>query len=265
MTPYRVERYGLSADDFDQTRLIDVRLSPSRDTSGRLAYSPLQMERWERPSKDSVIAGGGYVVAGAFPFDVASAKQFPNKVEQLRRLAPAAAVMLSIRPFRLAEELAIAAGASPDGVILRMDDPEFEPLELAGLVRRARDLLSNKHGCDLPLWVVPGEISPRDAAKLIALGADAVAIDAWCEPVVDEAVEALQATSYQSTVRREIAAIVTDLLWPKLDLALGIMSSIPAGRRTLDGKASRDGWASRDALGSFHPRWAETCGVPLLK
>ena len=42
IVPYRPERYGLSDRDFDDARIIDVRLAMNRDESGRFAFSPEQ-------------------------------------------------------------------------------------------------------------------------------------------------------------------------------------------------------------------------------
>ena len=67
MVPYRPERYGLLPDDFDHAKVIDVRLTVHRDSSGRFAYSPDQIQRWEATPEDSPHAGGGFVPAGTFP------------------------------------------------------------------------------------------------------------------------------------------------------------------------------------------------------
>jgi len=118
MMPYRIERYGVAAEDFDDARLIEVHLSPSRDATGRYAYSPMQMQRWERPGDDTPIGGGGFIAGGTFPTDIVSLKQARIKLEQLRRLSPPAAVFVSIGPYRLEEEIAAALVAMPDGIIV---------------------------------------------------------------------------------------------------------------------------------------------------
>jgi hypothetical protein len=252
MTPYRAERFGLLPDDFDNTRIIDIRLTPSRDDSGRLAYSPEQMERWERPPEKSSIAGGGYVAAGSFPADVVTLKQARTKLDQLRRLAPSAAAFVSIGPYRLDEQISAALVAIPDGIIIRMDQPEIEGIQLAALVHRARTLIDEHGFAETPLWIVPGEITSRDAAKLIAIGASAVAIDAWCYPLIDILRENVPTSRYDRSALQEIPRIASQQLWDDIDQVVGLVSSItpntPPAQR----------------LGTYHPRWAQACGVSLL-
>lgn len=252
MTPYRIERYGLSPSDFDHTRVIDVRLSPSRDSSGRFAYTTDQMNRWERPSEDHPIAGGGYVAGGTFPNDIVSLKQARIKLDQLRRLSPRAAIFVSIGPFRLEDELGAALIAAPDGVILRIDQPEFEGIQIAAFVRKAREVMIQKGHADLPLWIVPGDITPADVAKLIALGASAVAIDRWCDRLVDAIHQADPNPRYDRSIFHELPDLAARMLWNDIDTVLGWVSAI-----TPDSTVPQ-------RLGTFHPRWAQACGVSLL-
>jgi hypothetical protein len=252
MTPYRIERYGMLPTDFDQTRIVDVHLSASRDVTGRFAYSPEQMHRWEQVAEDSAIAGGGYVTTGTFPTDVVSHKQAATKLDQVRRLAPTAAVFLSIETYRLEEDLAAVLVSRPDGLILRMDQPELDGIQLAALVRRARTHMDASGFTDTPLWVVPGDLSPRDAAKLISLGAAAVAIDAWCNPMVEILAESLTTSRYDRTTLDEIPAFASQRLWDDIDHVIGLVSSISPDSTPLE------------RLGTYHPRWAKACNVALL-
>lgn len=252
MTPYRAERYGFSPTDFDHTRIIDVRLSSSPDASGRLAYSPEQMERWEQTPTDAPIGGGGYVVASSFPADVVSLKQARIKLDQLRKLAPTAAVFVSIGPYSLEDEIAAALVSNPDGIIVRIDQPEIEGIQLAALVHRARELMNQRLSADTPLWIVPGEISPRDAAKLIALGASAVAIDAWCNPLIDLLQDTIRESRYDHSVFQQIPALAAEHLWDDIDRVIGLVSSITPQA------------TPAQTLGTYHPRWAKACGGSLL-
>ncbi|MEO1616774.1 MAG: hypothetical protein AAFV88_13030 [Planctomycetota bacterium] len=242
MTPYRAERFGLVPQDFDESLVIDVRFAATRDRAGRYAYSPTQMSRWERVSSAEAIAGGGLVACSSFPADIASPKQARIKLDQLRRLAPKSAVMVSVDAYHLQESLAHALTAKPDGVILRADAVEFDGLSLAKLVRDARRFLDEKSRSFRPLWVVPGKISVRDAVKLFALGANAVAIDRWCEPMV-ETLRELGQRSYHSVPQHEVSAMAIDHLWPCIDETLGLLSSV----------AKRDD----GVLGSYDSRWAD--------
>ncbi len=73
-------------------------------------------------------------------------------------------------PYRLEDELPPIIAAKPDGLILRLDEVDLEGLQLAALTRRARQLMKQAGAKQLPLWIVPGAITPDDAAKLIAPG-----------------------------------------------------------------------------------------------
>ncbi|OYP32161.1 hypothetical protein [Rhodopirellula sp. MGV] len=252
MTPYRIERYGFVSQDFDHAQVIDVRLSPSRDSSGRFAYSPGQMQRWERSPADSPISGGGYVAASTFPADIITVEQAKTKLEQLRRLAPTAAVFISITSYRLEEELSAAIAAHPDGLILRLDETEFEGLQLAGIVSGTREFLRRKKLSHLPLWVVPGEITVDDVSKLIALGASAVAIDSWCAPLLDVIQEELQHAHSYEPVLREIPTMVSHHLWSDIDRVVGLCSSIDLDKPT------------QERLGTYHAKWAKACNATML-
>lgn len=252
MTPYRAERYGFSTRDFDETRIIDVRLAASRDTSGRFAYSPQQMQRWERDSNDASIGGGGYVASSSFPSDVVSLSQARVKLDQLRQLAPTAAIFVSIGCYSLEEEINAALVSRPDGMIIRMDQPEIEGIQLAALVRRARMLIDEGGFTDMPLWVVPGEVSSRDVAKLMALGASAVAIDCWCNPLIDFLLESLPTSRYDRSSLNEIPAVASQHLWDDINSVIGFASTISPYT------------SAAQRLGTYHPRWAKACGVSLL-
>lgn len=253
MTPYRSERYGFSTQDFDETLIVDVRLSPTADDSGRLAYSPEQMKRWERTPEEAPISGGGYVATGTFPTDVASLKQSRIKLDQIRQLAPSAAVLVSIGCYALEQEVSAALVSRPDGLIVRANQPEIEGIQLAAIVSRARKLMDEKGRADAPLWIVPGEVTAKDAAKLIALGASAVAIDAWCRPLVDFLLESMPSSRYDRAAFNEIPAVASQHLWDDIDHVIGLVSAI-SPQATI---------AQR--LGTYHSRWAKACGASLLK
>ena len=190
--PYRPERYGLSDRDFDGAAVIDVRLAMRRNSSGRFAYTPMEIGRWEATQVESPLAGGGWVPAASFPPDVEGLGKLEGKLEQLRLLAGDAAVFVSMDPHRLNEELPAVLRSKPDGVIVRLNALELSGLELAHCVKQTRAMMDQQKCEHLPLWVVPGAISAADAAKLTALGANAVAIDSWCQELVSEVTEAQQ-------------------------------------------------------------------------
>lgn len=190
--PYRPERYGLSDRDFDGAAIVDVRLAMRRNSTGRFAFTPKEIGRWEATQAGSPLAGGGWVPAASFPPDVEGLNKLEGKLNQLRLLAADAAVFVSIAPHRLIEELPAVLRSQPDGVILRLNELDLSALELAHCVKQTRAMMDEQQHERLPLWVVPGEISANDAAKLIALGANAVAIDSWCQELVNEVRDAQQ-------------------------------------------------------------------------
>lgn len=183
IVPYRPERYGLADRDFDGATIVDVRLTMHRDESGRFAYSAPQIERWEATPSGQPVSGGSWVPSATFPPDLVSMQHLGTKLDQLRMLSPDAAVFVSIGPWHLEKELIAVATSQPDGVILRLDEltnSDRDGMELAVLTQHARQLMDRAGFPQTPLWIVPGAISADDAAKLIALGASAVAIDDWC-------------------------------------------------------------------------------------
>ena len=241
MVPYRPERYGLSPEDFDHSWLIDVRLMMSRDASGRFAYSPDQIARWEATPDDQPLAGGGWVPAATFPPDVDTIEQLTTKFDQLRKLAPNAAVFASTGPYRLADEIPAIVKAAPDGVIVRLDEVALDGLQLAALTRRARHFMNEAGGKKLPLWLVPGEISADDAVKLVALGASAIGIDSWCDPLLQEC----QPSGYS---RPPVEEIVYNGLTSRIDRFTGLYLSLQRVKK-------------KERLGSFRMTWANTLGV----
>ncbi|MGI9474368.1 MAG: hypothetical protein ACR2NZ_22695 [Rubripirellula sp.] len=195
IVPYRPERYGLCDRDFDGARIVDVRLMMNRNMSGRFAFSPQQIERWEATPSSAPLAGGSWVPAATFPPDVDSIENLAYKFEQLRWLAPQAAIFVSIGPHRLVSELGAVLSCAPDGVILRLDELNLIGIELANAVQGTRRWMNDQQASHVPLWVVPGMVTPDDVVKLIALGAAAVAVDCWCDEVIDLAVETQQAST----------------------------------------------------------------------
>lgn len=257
MVPYRPERYGLAQRDFDGARIIDVRLHTQRDESGRFAYSAEQIERWEATPSGQPVSGGSWVPATTFPPDVASFAQLGIKLDQLRMLSPTAAVFVSLGPWRLEEELRAVVASQPDGLILRLDEIAAEGIELAELTRHARTLIDRFGASQLPLWVVPGAVSADDAAKLVLLGASAVAIDAWCENLFESAVgkdrsvaARLGYASTHSSYFSHVSQLVAKDVQPLLDRFQGLLNSIQTLR-------------PEHRLGSLSQEWCERLGLQL--
>jgi hypothetical protein len=248
--PYRPERYGLNPIDFDHAQVIDVRLMMTRDVSGRFAYSQEQIARWEATPAEAPLAGGGWVPAATFPPDVESMDQLGSKFDQLRSLAPDAGIFASMGPYRLEDELPPIIAAKPDGLILRLDEVALEGLQLAALTRRARQLMKQAGAKQLPLWIVPGDITPDDAAKLVALGADGIGIDAWCDPLID--LSLVSTDSYGYARRPNVEELVEDNLPSMIERFAGLYLSLQRVPK-------------KERLGSFSATWAKTLGVLALK
>ncbi|MDE0862999.1 MAG: hypothetical protein OSA98_04370 [Rubripirellula sp.] len=258
MIPYRPERYGLNGRDFDGARVVDVRLAMRRDMAGRFAFTPDQIERWEATDDDSPLAGGGWVPVASFPPDVDGMHNLSGKFSQLRLLSQDAAVFVSISPHRLTTELPAVLASQPDGVVLRLGELNLSGLALAGFVQQARRMMDDQQCGHVPLWIVPGKITVDDAAKLMALGATAVAIDSWCEVLLDDVRDSEQnhnaSFSYSSLSASNHQQWVD---WIECDLASqverfgGLLHSMryqPPGQR----------------LAAFSQEWAETLDLVSL-
>jgi len=269
LVPYRPERYGLCEQDFDGASIIDVRLTPYHDPSGRYGFNHDQLERWETPPTDEeddeadepIMASlhRSSAPSAALPPDVPALDQLPIKLDQLRKLAPAAALFVSITPHRISAELPKIVAAGPDGVILHLDELPLSGMELALVTRAARRLLTAAGAASMPLWLVPGEISPDDAVKLMALGGSGVAIDPWCQGLIaraEQVIETSPAGRLQQGSQREfdqplVREAVGESLREPLERFQGLfhrLQSLPANER----------------LGSLDPQWAKTFAVPWI-
>lgn len=254
IVPYRPERYGFSSRDFDGAKIIDVRMLMPRDPTGRFAYSPEQIERWEATPNDQPLAGGGWVPAATFPPDVESLGQLSSKLNQLRVLSPTAAVFVSMGGYRLQEELPQILANQPDGLILRLDELPLDGLQLASITRFARQLADQAGGGAIPIWLVPGEVTADDAVKLVACGASGVAIDHWCRPIIEEVISDSQPSSAYGTPRVNeslVYELVEESLSFQVERFKGLwdaLQMIPEGQR----------------LGSLSATWGKALDIPLL-
>ncbi|OUT58824.1 MAG: hypothetical protein CBB71_12160 [Rhodopirellula sp. TMED11] len=250
--PYYVDRFGLIPADFDGASVIDVRLCPYQNHLRRFAYSPDQIQRWERTEPDKPLAGGGYVGAATFPADIASTDQAATKFEQLRRLSPGAIVMASLLPYQLRQDIRAIVKSAPDGIILRIDQPEFSPFQVASMVSYAKRKLQQLGHPDMSLWVVPGQITPTDAAKLIGLGASAIAIDHWMKPLFEQLHRSSRGLTPEPLAEHHLPSMVHRLLTEPVEAALAGISNL--GTAEIQGVR----------LATFHPKWAKACSAELL-
>jgi hypothetical protein len=256
MVPYRPERYGLLPDDFDESEIVDLRLTVPRNDDGRFAYAPDQIARWENSPAEKPLAGGSWVPAASFPPDVPSLDQLSIKIGQLRVLAPSAVILVSLFPHRLDSELPKVLSQKPDGVLLRCVDPGLPPLSIAKFTQKARQLLGDP---SIPLWIDAVGMTPTDCAKLTHLGATAVSIDAWCVELFQYVSETMElgahlpskSSQMQSVALSRIASVVDYMLVPYLDEYRGYCESMA-------------GLPSDARIAATDPTWADALGLALL-
>lgn len=208
--PYRPERYGLTLEDLQRARIIDVRLTAQRDSHGLPNYSAAAMRRWDRRvarMADRDMRSYGPMESLAWPPDVADLEQLPAKLKQLRELAPQAAISISIDAYRAKFDLPALLRSTPDLITLRADTwPGTHPQALAELITQAADLMSETGrptalagspdamgsvgathaGLTRPslALVPPPGVSELDVVKLLALGVQVIAIDGWCKALI---------------------------------------------------------------------------------
>lgn len=256
IVPYRPERYGLDATDFDSATIVDLRLTLARDQSGRFAFPAKQVARWESATGKTSISGGGWVDSTSFPPDVIDFQHLEGKLNQLRQLSPDAALFVSLNPVDLDHELPRVLAANPDGIILRLDRFAMGGLSLATLIRKTRQRMTQDHSESIPLWIVPGTISPDDGVKMIALGASAVAVDHWCLPLR----EADYQTPESSAERLGLVQASEEILPEYVDEVVASCIAKSVTRFTgLYLSLQRENLT--DTLGSFDNDWAEALDV----
>jgi hypothetical protein len=258
--PYRAERYGFQPKDLIGPRVIDVRLSIARDPKGHYGYSPRRIERWKATPADRPLAGGGWVPAASFLPDVPSLKHLDAKLDQLRALSPRSAVFVSFSSHRLRTDLPSILETKPDGLILRLNDIPLTGMQVAEITVLARKMTDELAGNEIPLWVVPGPMSPDDAVKLLALGASAIAVDDWCAEIIESVAQAKPASQtasgyqgYQSkqTAISLLRQVIEEKLAPKVERFEGLCTSLRA-------------IPSDQRLACLSGRWAKSLGIPAL-
>lgn len=175
--PYRNERFGIQAGDFERVDYIDVRLTRYTDRNGRRAYPADYLARM------GIETAAPWVPSMTLPPEITSVDQLSRTVDSLRNLAPDhVRILASVSITTLAQELPPMISLGFDGFILRGDSEAFSGLPIAAVVSQVRGQLDAAGQPSTSLWVVPPPVSADDAAKLVVLGADAVACDAWCDP-----------------------------------------------------------------------------------
>ncbi|QDS87533.1 hypothetical protein EC9_17120 [Rosistilla ulvae] len=176
MCPYRPERYGVTIDDLSRAAFVDLRLNS--EVGDGSVYTMDQLRRWDHRA-DS-LPDSTVITGSRWPADVASPDKLGRKIEQLRALAPQAAIFVAISPFHLQQDLPNLLAARPDGIVLRFDlDPTSPSVGnlIAAQTAACRRMIDASEAAGIALWVSAPTTSPLDLVKLLALGASAVSID----------------------------------------------------------------------------------------
>ena len=176
MCPYRPDRFGVQQIDVSGAMIVDMRLTTQVGWAS--AYTMEQLCRWDQ--RAASLPEETVITAMRWPADVASADSLNLKVDQLRTLAPDAAIFGSISPYHLDGDIPPMIAAGLDGLILRFDVDPLSPSAgriVASLTATARRHLDTSGNSGMGLWVVVPTRSPLDVVKLLALGATAVSVD----------------------------------------------------------------------------------------
>lgn len=259
MLPYRNERYGLADVDFDHAMVVDMRLSPRRDHTGRFAYSAMRLGRWEATPDDQPLSGGGWIPAMTLPPDVPDLQRLSSKVAQLRVLAPGAAVILSVTPEWIDDHLADLIAAEPDAILIRLGQIRMTGIAFAQFTRR---LLSRVETIQrIPIWLSPPKsltkrpLSVSDSIKTIALGVSAIAVDSWLEGVIEEFDEIAAPSSFSADPMRiamsQVEEILTRRFDPDLEYFTGLLSTLVHEQPS-------------ELLGTFDPEIAQLLDLPCV-
>ncbi len=222
--PYRGDRYGLELADLRKAKIVDLRLAHTRGADGLPTYDAEQMRRWDRRTnrtQHSDAAPFGSMNAVCWPPDVASRTKLSGKVSQLRSLAPEAIVCVSIGPDHLQEDLPLIMDSGAQMVALRMENWPAHYADLfARRIASTRDLLERSQTDKLALMVIPpASIDVEDYVKILALGADLVAVDGLCISAMREPKRDVSVADWAAVTLGVATAPVLEPE-PEIDLAM---------------------------------------------
>lgn len=208
--PYRPERYGLDLVDILEARIIDIRLYSLRNELGLARYSPEMMRRWDRRAAkmaDMDVRAYGGMSAMHWPPDIQSKSNLSKKIQQLKGMNERVLISVSVIANTLNDNMEWLVESGADIVTLMAADwPESKADELAYLVMHTAERLKNfrrqnsavdPDNDDIKLMVVPPSvISAADVVKLLAMGANLVAIDGWCREFLKVRKQGLSASDW---------------------------------------------------------------------
>ncbi|MEM6777383.1 MAG: hypothetical protein AAF670_06975 [Planctomycetota bacterium] len=253
--PYRNERYGLSADDFDGAKWVDLRLSPRRARSGRYAYDADLVARWEGTPDESPLSGGGWIPAKSFPPDLESMDGLSTKVQQLKSLS-GGNVVVSLDAFVPNQIVKSVLDSAADAISLHFGDASIPGGVMAERIMECLERC--RQHSEVALWIEPAvddstkTLTAHDAAKLIAMGVSGIAIDSWMVDVVDalDAIPPRSQYSHESEGHFDsiVGTILAEGFKPRCEHFIGLCDAI-------------DLETPRSSLGSSDPKLAERLGI----
>jgi hypothetical protein len=240
--PYRNERFGIQRSDFDRADAIDVRLTRHRSEEGRWGYNQQELQRLGVVTQQSFVASMG------LPPEITKVGQLERTIDALRGLTEGRSkILVSVSAASVAQDFPALMSLNWDGFVLRGDDDGFDGLILASILQEMRTQLTSIGKKDSMLWVVPPPLSADNIAKLIVLGADAVAVDAWCDPFLWNSSDP---TSFLSSGDRCLNQVQTKI-GGDVDRVRGLVHA--AKHRQ-----------SSSALGTTDPEISHRLGLPLI-
>lgn len=238
--PYRNERYGLQAADFDAAGLVLWHLSADRDESGRYAYTPAQVARWEVTPDGQPLSGGGWVPVMPLPPDVMDASTIHQKVDQLRKLVQGD-VFLSVDFESLTQWLSPAITCGADGLLVRFESFTGDPI---WMLRQMRHIVEQIESVPDParrprLWMtppvttMPDPFDADDAAKMVAMGVSGIAIDGWMTEIVAALAEIPPRSPYANApidaIARDIESLLVAMLDPRQERLIALCENLNLG------------------------------------
>jgi hypothetical protein len=179
MATHRCDRAGWVFHDFENVAIIDLRMTPVRDSFGQFAYHPTLLSRWHQ-SESFEHSTASAMDAMTFPPDWQSLDDMKYKVEQLRKLS-SAAVFVSFDATHRQTMLPAAISSGVDGVIISTKQNPAETIVAA------RDQIDQAPGDRPALWIqTETRLSAEDGVKCFALGANGLSVDSLCNDYLDQ-------------------------------------------------------------------------------
>lgn len=240
MAIQRPDRAGWTFDDCVSSRVIEIRLGQHRSVGVGCRYEPERYARWH-PVSVTGPDGPLTPIPLWFPPEWSGLPMLGSQVAQLRSLSDAA-IYVSCDESHVDRVLPAVLDGEADGILVRFhDDP-------VALLWRCRQILAAKPEPHPRVWISGPALEIEDMVKCFALGASAVAIDAWCDGW-------LTGTEYARLFPTGAGSFPMEALVGKTQqqrFVESIRNQIDVWRESLSGVLQRVGVAEIDQLGEEH-------------